>query len=306
MKEELIIKNLTFADLPQMRELFNEARKKNVSLSFFRKKYAVNLEKFDFLGCGLFKDNKLVGMCPFTLYNLSNGVQTFTFGQIGDLAIQADFRGKGWFSKLRSELETHARTFNLDALITFPNKTAEPVFSGKRQWVNLGTFVVLTYTISTVPFLKLLNKLSVPSMFYNWADLFFSKRSESKWDIQPGLNYIEVVRDKNYFEYKTYGTYRSLQSPYGEVLWSLSDGILVNSTDAKNLVDFENEKNYLIKLFSKLGAHQIAYIFHSRAPLCEAMNFNESQEYLPIFCFIINPEIDPVKILLTGFDRNAF
>lgn len=307
---QLKIESLSEKHIEAIALLFQNTRKKKLSLQFFKKKYSTSCCKQDLLGKVLLSgQNNLVGFCGTTLYKFEKpNKDTLFFGQLGDLLMRPDQQGKGYFKQLLDELELETRNRAIDALFVFPNENAQPIFRNRSNWLHIGDLAVYGFRTSSYPLLKVLNKLGINHLFYYWAGLFGSRRNaRTNWS-KVNTQAIHVRAEQSYFDYKKYGHYRFHTYSDKEIIWSLSDGMIINASQVKTIEELLNEIKFLKRFCKWRGVHQFRYICHNQSPLGKLLKETGVKELneLPVFFRSFNETIDPEKVVFQGFDRNAF
>lgn len=309
--DEHLIGNFNERYINELCTLFRNTRSKKFTFQFFQKKYSTIWCKKDLLGKVLLNgENNLLGFCGTTLYQFKGcNNESYLFGQLGDLLMHPEQQGKGNFNHLLNELEKEAQNRSIDALFVFPNLKAQPLFQKRKNWEQIGSFVSYSFHTKTYPFLKVLNKLGLSNFFYFWAELFGSTRhAKINWsEVNSGT--IHVQNSASYFAYKQYGQFRFHQYvPTKEIIWSLSDGLIINASQVETQEELQNEIQFLRTFCKWRGIHQFRYICYDHSKLGELLKESKLDKriHLPVYLRTYNSSIDPKKIVFQGIDRNAF
>jgi len=302
------LRKLDESNIHDLCAAFNSIRKKDQSLTFFKKKYDSSwIGQKKYLGYLIYHNKKVVGFCGSTIYKLIDYQgKIYILGQFGDLFIDSDLRGKGIPQKGLRQFELLTTEQEIDGVFTFPSRMAQSLFE-KAQWNNIGNFVTYQFNIRTYPLLKILNKFSIQRYFFRFAKLFGSTEFPKANHAKITDNKLKVIHDEQFFKYKKYDRYLFHQHNDYEFLWSLSDGILINSIDIATEEELEKKIKYLKRFCFLRGIHTFSIICHDKSRLNKLL----SEQYkgnisLPIFIKSFNPAIDIDAIEFEGIDRNAF
>lgn len=296
------VRPLTREDYSSMTDLFNRARNKNTPDSEFKKKYHQPYFDGKFIGTGAFSGDKLIGMCPITFYHFEGDNRKFILGQLGDLVMDKEYQGNGIFSELLNSLVIEAKKNELDGLFVFPNENAAPIFEKNEKWRLIGNFVRFDFDLKTYPLLKTLNRFGMQNNFYR-----FSKKDVSVKFSDENIKTINVPLNEEYFNYKSYRPFRIFNTSVSSVIWSLSDGIIINRSTVDDIDSLQKEIRDLTSYFAKRGGHKLTYIVKSGSrihfllsKICRGRNSN------PIYIHCMNDQIKIDALSITGFERNYF
>lgn len=286
--------------LDKARVLYNKERHKNKSLSFFKKKYSIKWLQLPLLGFLGEIDGKVVCFRGSTLYNFSS----FIMAQCGDAIVAEEYRGKGYFTMLVSKLEQEAQHRNIDGIFVFPNKLAERVYLKRKYWENIGSFYNYKFNVKTFPLLKVFNKIQLHWLFF----FFIQKKIDSVYENPEIKNKkIGVEINKDYLDYKDYGRFSCLKYGNKNLLWSLSDGLLVLYSEVQTYEELEFEISFLNKFCKRRGIHKFAYSCYTNSKLKDLLDMRQQgEEEIPVYYYPINKDIDPSELFFNRIDKNAF
>lgn len=304
---ELELLNTTNINL--VRDCFNRCRKRNLSQCFFQKKYSESWSGTPLLGLIAKEGEKTVALCCTTIYKLRSRYSDYLIAQCGDLVVDERLRGQGVFTGMILQLEKLAEKNKMDALVVFPNKSANKIYEKLDEWRHIGNFYSFSFKVKTMPLLKLLNKLHLNALYFRilkrkYSDTFIStiKNKEVAENDKVG-----VYVDTDYLDYKSYGKYSCHLYNGKAIIWTFSDGLVVLFSEVTTKKELEQEIQHLKSFCKKRGIHRFTYYCYSGSTLYSLLSSDyEAKPMLPVYAYQINPELDLSRIVFNGIDRNAF
>ncbi len=298
------IKKITEKDIKEILEFYNLERGKSFSYKYFMQKYSTDWVQKDLLGYVCYIDNKIIGFRGTTLYKFGK----YTFAQCGDAVMAKDYRGKGYFSMLVSELQKEACNRSIDGIFVTPNKQARRVYEHKLGWQHIGDFYGFDFEVKTYPLLKTFNYFKCP---WGYFAIFKTRIKEKMFpffanpDVKAGKVCVSI--DEAYLRYKTYGHYSCLLYDGKVLLWSLSDGMVILYSEVQTMNDLQHEITFLYKYCKRRGIHKFTYSCYSNSVLFDLLSSKyECEKGNPVYYYPINPEIEISELQFHGIDKNAF
>lgn len=302
-----MIKQTQPNELNRLQKLFEFIRNKTLRDNFFLKKYSSwnNLPLFAFQ---FEENNDLKGFLGTNCIEMVNDNEKIVVAQLCDLIMKQEFQGKGYFSKLIETAEVNYSKNNIDYLVVFPNKRASVIFENRKNWEKFGAFHIFQFDVKTYPLLKTLNKVNKSSWFFMFGKIFNSYSNPKKtWKKTNSIKSFYTEKSTAFFEYKKYSDYLIHTINSKEIVWSLSDGIIINATQVENELELLKEINSLKKFCKIRGIHQFSYVCHSNSLLFQLLLLqNDGKEMLPTYVYDSNKNKTIPIMDFDGFDRNAF
>ena len=225
------------------------------------------------------------------------------------MIVDEEYRGRGLFTKMISQLEKTACERNMDAVFVFPNEKATGIYEKLENWQKIGGFYSFSFNIKTIPLLKLLNKFHLNDLYFNilrrkYSDTFISRiKNIEITDNDKTCVYV----DSDYLDYKNYGKYSCHWYKDKAIIWTFSDGLVVLFSEVTTKKELEQEIQHLKSFCQKRGIHRFSYYCYSGSTLYSLLSSDyEAKPTLPVYAYQINPELDLSRIVFNGIDRNAF
>ncbi|MCQ2605184.1 MAG: GNAT family N-acetyltransferase [Bacteroidales bacterium] len=302
--DEILIKKITRTDIKEILDFYNSERGKSFTYQYFMQKYSTDWVQKELLGFACYSGNKIIGFRGTTLYKFGK----YTFAQCGDAIMAKDYRGKGYFSKMLSELQNEAFNCKVDGIFVTPNEQAELVYEHKQGWKKIGDFYVFDFVVKTYPLLKIFNYFNYHWHYFSVLETKINDKILSRLtnpDVKSGKICVKI--DVDYLQYKTYGHYSCLK--YGDkvLLWSLSDGMMIIYSEVQTMYELQQEIAFLHKYCKKRGIHKFSYSCYSNSALYELLKSKYvGKEEIPVYYYPINSEIEISKLLFHRIDKNAF
>ncbi|MFL0165515.1 GNAT family N-acetyltransferase [Candidatus Clostridium helianthi] len=246
MKFEFINKNEYLRRIQEFKELFMYCFNKEVSKEFLIWRYIKN-PLDDLLINVALDNNKIVAnysVSPYTIYidgKLEKAALSMT------TMTHPDYRGKGLFPKLATDLYKRMEGDNYIAVTGFPNNNSHSIFVEKLNWNNIYEIPTMKLDLSRIN--KSNSPISISIINDSNFSLDYSKLINNK------KNKIKVYKDLNYLKWRfkdnpanKYANYIILENNY--VVSSIitksfnkseSDIVEVNSLDdfsTKRLLEY--------------------------------------------------------------------
>lgn len=307
--DNIVFEPLSESNLDKLQNCFNRCRKRNLSLNFFKKKYSTKWSGSSLLGLIAKDEKNPIALCCTTIYKLRCKSSDYLMAQCGDLVVDEEYRGRGLFTKMISQLEKTACERKMDVMFVFPNENATGIYKKLENWRQIGEFYSFSFKIKTIPLLKLLNKFHLNNFYFSiirkkYDDSFVS--SIKNKEITEN-NKIGVYVDADYLDYKSYGNYSCHMYEDKAIIWTFSDGLIVLFSEVTTKKELEQEILHLKSFCQKRGIHRFAYYCYSGSLLYSLLSRDcEAKPTLPVYAYQINPELDLSQIVFNGIDRNAF
>ncbi len=300
---------LSEANLDKLRDCFNRCRKRNLSLNFFKKKYSTKWSGMPLLGMIAMDGDVPVALRCTTIYKFNSTSCNYKVAQCGDLVVDEKYRNKGLATEMIMEIERHAVRNNIDAIVVFPNKKARKIYEKLDEWKLIGNFCCFKIKVSTIPVLKIFNKLHLNDIYFNLTRNKVSNKFLSKIRNKEILenDRIGVLVDYSYLDYKSYGKYSCYMYDDKAVIWTLSDGLVVLFSEVSTEKELEQEIQHLKVFCRNRGIHEFSYYCYSGSKLFSLLGkSHEAIPTLPVYAYQINSDMDCSRMVFNGIDRNAF
>lgn len=304
-----MIKQTRSNDLNNVQELFEFTRGKSLKANFFEKKYSTKWNNLKLFAYQLEETNEIKGFLGTNCIEMvDNNNNAIVIAQLCDLIVKQDSQGKGYFSRLLQTAEDNYSKNNIDYLVVFPNKRANQIFEKRTNWSKFGAFHIFQFDVKTYPLLKILNKLNKPSWFFIIGKLFNSyDKPKNNWKKQIAPKSFSIEKSEAFFSYKKYSSYLCHRLNSKEIIWTLSDGIIINASQVENKQDLIKEIRSLKKFCRIRGVHQFNYVCHTNSELFKLLKLiTEGTEILPTYIYSTKTIESLPKLDFDGIDRNAF
>lgn len=193
MKFEFINKNEYLRRIQEFQELFMYCFNKEVSKEFLIWRYIKNPLDELLINVAL-DNNKIVAnysVSPYTIYidgKLEKAALSMT------TMTHPDYRGKGLFPKLATDLYKRMEEYNYIAVTGFPNNNSHSIFVEKLNWNNIYEIPTMKLDLSRINKSNSLICISVVND--NNFSLDYSKLINNK------KNKIKVYKDLNYLKWR--------------------------------------------------------------------------------------------------------
>lgn len=309
---EYSFQRITDQNLSTLIPLALDAFGMNLSLDYLRK-------KFDTSWCGV----KNIGYIAVD----SNGIAVAYYGifpcfikhngnillaaQSGDTMTHSQHRGKGLFVTLAKMTYQLAKENGVQIVFGFPNKNSYPGFVNKLNWVHKEDMHLYKIKVTTLPLAKLAHVFKKFSPLYlGFVKLFLLKnKSIRTYFNNPNISesFGGIVRDENYFNYKTYYKKYFLEI-LGVSVWIKIEGYLIIGDIEKT---DEEKFNKVLKKIKQLsfwiGASEILFQASPNSYLDNLLSKKYSyQKGVPIGYVSFNSNIDGSKLKFTAADFDTF
>ncbi|WP_271810116.1 GNAT family N-acetyltransferase [Clostridium beijerinckii] len=250
MKFEFINKREYLQRIQEFQELFMYCFNKDVSKEFLIWRYIKN-PLDDLLINVALDNNKIVAnysVSPYTIYidgKLEKAALSMT------TMTHPDYRGKGLFPKLATDLYKKMEEDNYIAVTGFPNNNSHSIFVEKLNWNNIYEIPTMKLDLSKI------NKSNIPISISVVNDSNFSFNYSKL--INNKKNKIKVYKDLNYLKWRfkdnpanKYANYVILENNY-VVSSIITKSFNNNETDiveVNSLDDFYSKKllEYIIDI----------------------------------------------------------
>lgn len=209
--EEYYFEKLTPEHLPKLLDLYSNAFGQKVNILELKKKF----DTFD-LGLdpiGFFATHSMTkqvvayyGVFPM---KAKFGINQIQIAQSGDTMTHTEHRRKGLFIQLAHKTYEECIRLGIEVIIGQPNKNSEHGLINSLGWIHLDNIIRwdLKLKFKTLPLSRLAHKSTIFQRFFlNYARLIckaHSIKEPSSFNNSIPTDYIKIVRDSSYIEYKT-------------------------------------------------------------------------------------------------------
>lgn len=263
MKKKYNISRFKIEDLNSYKSIYKSAflstpDLKNVANKFFHKYQKV---KPSFIAIS--DTNEPASFYGIITQRASYNQQIFDIAQSCDSMTHKDHGGQGLFVKVAETAYDYLKTQNINFVYGFPNTVIYDLRKVKLKWEHHENINVYKETIQTLPFDKLIKKLSfLRTTYHSYLRWVFSKYISQNNFFSNSLiekNVCCIIHDHEYFEYKN-AENKFILNLNGINFWIKVDGILLVG-DFENTSPEKFEVAYLTlkKIAKKAGISNITF-----------------------------------------------
>ncbi|MES2799091.1 MAG: GNAT family N-acetyltransferase [Bacteroidota bacterium] len=306
---ELSFERITKSEIDDLTLLFNEARNRKISHSFFQKKYNTAWTGKENIAI-VIKDQKgsIIGHLGVLPMYVTINNRVLLAGQISDAVLDPILRGKNVFEQLIIEVSELARKEGLAYLFVSPSPQAVKGFE-LANWKEVNHFRTYKIKVNTFPLNKIANKFSLSFAYRPFIRLMLSLSTKSDHNFNNSIfdsKTNSVSTSVDYVKHKNYTT-NYLVRKNGFTFWfKIEDGIEIGNVSyfpPEKQNSFEKTIVHLAKL---LGCHEVKVVTTRKTFLDTTFSNFPFIDGNKIFIktFDIDEEFD--SIVYNGSDFNTF
>ncbi len=183
--DDLNIRPVSIHEADQFIFLLNKTYSRKKTVDYFKWQYFDTPLKTALIGA--FLSNKLIGCFGLQCRMLNNGL---VGGQIIDIVVEEEYRGKGIFSEMANYAFDYFRN-EMDFGFILPNVAGRQATEKALSWKNL-------YTIKTLmckSYSRVFERDSNITVIDDWSNIVLGNKKDS-------LNMLYFVREKEYLQWR--------------------------------------------------------------------------------------------------------
>jgi len=230
--------------------------------------------------------------------------------QSADTMTHPQHRYKGMFVDLSNRVFELCRQLNIRLVFGFPNQNSYHGAVNKLGWKMTETMSCFIIPVKTLPLESVARKMRLSKIYKQYTRFVLKKRLLALQGTNNSViadGFAGVLRNEEYFAYKTYSPTRMLKIGDAQVWISNRPGMLIGDMENVDEKNFDVVINRLKGIARSLGMRQIQFHCSPGTNLHRlfSQRFGTTPSYPELFQDFGSP-IPPEKIKFTFADIDIF